>query len=82
MAKELNATVVTNDKHLRTACLGLEIKVIRGLQLLIELIKTSDYSIDDANNIGEQIYASNTYISKEIIDDFIKKLENIRNNKI
>ena len=77
--KEFGMDLVTNDKHLRTACLDFKIKVIWGLQLLIELVKKSDYSVNVAKNLGQKIYEKNDYISEEIVNDFISKIENIRN---
>ena len=78
-AKEHGAEVVTNDSHLRLTCLNYEIKVLRGLRLLIELIEKSDYPIDNMIKIVENICENNQlYINHRIVDRFIKIVKNIR----
>ncbi len=73
--------LVTNDVNLRKACEERQVKVIWGLQLILMLVEKSEYSIDDAKNIGEKIAESNPFITEEIVLDFNEKLENIRHNK-
>ena len=75
-------SLVTNDVELREVCVERNVKVIWGLQLLINLVEKSDYSINNAISIGTQIGESNVYITKKIIEKFIKKLDEIRKTRI
>ena len=75
-------SLVTNDVKLRKACEQRNIKIIWGLQLLLMLVEKSEYSIDDARVIGENMCDSNDYISEEIVNDFISKIEKIRYSRI
>ena len=73
--------IATNDTKLRRESERSGVKLIWGLQLLLEFVEKSEFSIDSAKIIGERIVARNLYMTEKILVEFVEKLENIRTNR-
>ena len=74
IAKENNWTCVTNDKNLRNKCSEKEVEIMWGLQLMLKLYAGNYISKVEAINTAWKIHKSNSRITKDIVEDFIRKL--------
>ena len=70
-ALDSDFVLVTNDSDLQRACKESNVKTIRGLRLLINLIENSKIPAQDIIEIAEKIHKSNSiHISREIFNAF------------
>lgn len=68
-------TCISNDKRLHGVCGEENISVMRGLRLMIELVRKDALDKSSAMEVAEAIHLSNPFhITSEIIDDFRKKI--------
>ena len=74
IAKENNWTCITNDKNLRNKCYKEGIEIMWGLQLMLELYAEKYICKEEAIDTVWKIHKSNSRITKDIVEDFIRKL--------
>jgi len=74
IAKENNWTCITNDKNLRNKCSGEGVEIMWGLQLMLELYAEKYICKEEAIDTVWKIHKSNSRITKDIVEDFIRKL--------
>ena len=71
VAKERTWGCLTNDKALRKTCGAEGIKVMWGLELMVELVKTRHLGRLQAVKVAEAIHKSNpTHITAKLIERF------------
>lgn len=74
IAKDNNWICVTNDKNLRNKCSEDEVEIMWGLQLTLKLYAGNYISKMEAINTAWEIHKGNSRITKDIVEDFIRKL--------
>ena len=73
--------LVTNDNELRQVCKENDVRTLRGLRLLINLVEVSGYPVKNVKKIVDKIHENNPiHINSKIVNDFYKELENVANN--
>lgn len=78
MAKARNHTCITNDMALLRACLTEKVPAIRGLRLLLNLVKVGGLSKRRALKVGRMIHESNPlHIPLKVIEEFEQKLSDL-----
>jgi rRNA-processing protein FCF1 len=75
LAFENNWVCATNDRKLRNECLNSKVEVIRGLGLLIELVKSDVITKKTAIFTAKKIAESNREITEKILSDFLGILD-------
>lgn len=78
LAADHGWTCVTNDKALRSACLGAAVPVWWGLELMVELVQRSQLSRKTALEVAEAIHRANPqHITSAILTRFEQRLREI-----
>lgn len=78
LAKQEQWTCVTNDKRLQVECRREGVDVIRGLRLMIELVRAGGLQSEMAMEIAQLIHELNPrHITEEIIVSLQEKLAHI-----
>ena len=72
IARDEKAICATNDKHLREKCERHSIRVIWGLEMMVQLYDLGKLSQEIAESTARKISENNPAITKEIIEKFLK----------
>ena len=76
VCRELGWTCVTNDHALRAFCGPAGIRVVRGLDLLIDLVRRGSLAPERASAIAQAMQAKNpAQISSQVLQDFNVQLQ-------
>ncbi|MDA3939564.1 MAG: hypothetical protein PF693_09670 [Spirochaetia bacterium] len=75
LAFENSWVCATNDKKLRAECIKNEVEVVRGLGLLLELVKNEVITKRTAISTAKKIAESNREITEKILSDFLGILD-------
>ena len=75
VCRDQSWTCVTNDKALRRSCAAEEIPTLWGLELMLKLSKGGHLSVEDAEQVAEQIHRSNPFfLNRKVLETFKSKL--------
>jgi rRNA-processing protein FCF1 len=81
-AKRNNFIFATNDKDLRSKCQQNKIPLFWSLEFLAEIYKVNGITFDQAAKFGMSIYNNNSYLSKEILNNYLKYISKLKKEKI
>lgn len=74
LARDNRWTCVTNDGRLRRECEAVNVPVLWGLQLMIELVNRGAMTADAAIVVAEAVGDSNPRLKPEVVADFRRKV--------
>ncbi len=74
LARDNRWTCVTNDGRLRRECEAVNVPVLWGLQLMIELVARGAMTAGEAIAVAEAVAASTPRLKPDVVDAFRAKL--------
>lgn len=77
IARKEGFICLTNDKNLKAKCDAEGVECMRGLRLIINLVKAKKISVVRAKSTGEKIRKSNVFIQKDVFDKFLNELDGL-----
>ena len=75
LARDNGWLCISNDKALRTECAAAGVKVLWGLELMLELAAHGVLEIQEAKSVAWRIHTNNpAFVTEAIVNRFMKKL--------
>lgn len=71
-------TCLANDRHLRNECIKQSGRVVWGLEMLLILVSDRRITKARARDIAIKINEDNPVITKNVLDDFLEKLNEFK----
>lgn len=76
LARDNGWTCLSNDGPLRDACSEIGVTVVWGLEIMLQLVKDSHLSADEAIDVAQAIHLVNPlYVTKKIVTAFRNKVK-------
>jgi rRNA-processing protein FCF1 len=74
LARDNHWACATNDKKLRRLCSNNNVICLWGFEIMVELVRQSVLSVEEAVKTAQKISAINPRITKSVVADFIAKV--------
>lgn len=77
IARDNGWTCVTNDGRLRRECEAVNVPVLWGFQLMIELVRRGALTADEAVAVAEAVGRANPRLTPEVVEAFRVKVRSL-----